>query len=190
MVKGTKKANPVLDDEDVKPSKRGAKASADTSTTGTATDTADSTDTKESDAGSSVGETAVAPNTASVSGTPPPKALIERVRTPSDNRAKVEAPKNPDAGLLADARRMKAHLEKQDKYPIMIPLEPGEKVGPHCVKDVWINGFHMQVPKGVLVRVPEGVFEVLSNGMELLNNNAGSQMLLSRDEKVEDALSR
>jgi hypothetical protein len=112
------------------------------------------------------------------------KPLIETIVMPQakNQEAKIN---NSSASLLADQRKMREKLEQDEKFPIMIPLEPGEKQG--TMKDLWLNGFHVQVPKGILVRVPQGVFEVLAKSLKL-NSEAGANFLISRDSKVEDAL--
>lgn len=111
------------------------------------------------------------------------KPLVEKMAMP---QPKVEKKaNNSSAGLLEDQRKIKGVLENSEKYPIMIPLEPGEKAG--AIKDIWINGLHIPVPKGVMVRVPEEVFNVLANSLKL-TSEAGAGFLISRDSKTEDAL--
>ncbi len=113
--------------------------------------------------------------------------LVEKVELPSAKKFGRQGA-NIDAALGADQRRFKELLAKQEKYPIHIPLSPGEKAGPNCFHDVFIQGLHIPVPKGVMVRVPLGVYTVLMDSLNL-NAEAGSNALINRSSAVEDALS-
>lgn len=162
------KANPLMEDENTKVEDTGA-------------------DSKVKDAGTmkiepaKLEEKPVADENANAG-----KPLIEKMVLPRAKGPAGPVTANASAGLLADQRNMKKKLENDEKFPIMIPLKQGEKAG--SIKDMWINGFHVQIPKGQLVRVPQGVFEVLADALKL-TSEAGADFLISRDSKVEDALS-
>lgn len=111
-----------------------------------------------------------------------PKPLVEKMTLPEQPKI---ADKNTVSALGADQKKMRTFLEGQQKFPIMIPLEPGESMG--TKKQMWLNGYYLEVPKGEMVMVPEEVFNVLQRGMNLVNM-AGRNMLLSRSDDVEDAL--
>lgn len=178
--KVAKKANPALEDEEVQTTKpqKSAKVEAEVQTEKevepkTSEDTKDPVEETEKPAPKVAAQ--VAPVKA--------KPLIEKVQMPSQKRTSL--PTNMDAALAGDAKKMKGVLESQIKYPILIPLGPGEKEG--AIKQGWCNGFMWEVPKGVLVNVPEEIFNILMNNMKL-NNEAGRDMLISRDADVEEAL--
>lgn len=57
------------------------------------------------------------------------------------------------------AARMKAKLAAQPKMSIMIPLEGGEKFG--ITHSVILNGYRMNIIKGIYVSVPHQVGEVI-----------------------------
>lgn len=90
-----------------------------------------------------------------------------------------------DVSLKSDAQRMKEHLEAQPKVSFLIPLLPGEPEGSY--ETVCLNGYLMQIKKGVLVELPEQVAEILANKYNV-EMSAGSEKLVSRSPKVEEAL--
>lgn len=55
--------------------------------------------------------------------------------------------------------RTRQHLEKQPKVSVYIPLEGSEKPGQ--MYPVTINGYTLQIPKGVYVEVPMQVLEII-----------------------------
>jgi hypothetical protein len=60
------------------------------------------------------------------------------------------------------AERMKANLESQPKVRIMINLE-GKEVRGKSVETVILNGYRLNIPKGVYVDVPQQVADVIAN---------------------------
>lgn len=175
-----KKVNPILDDEENK-----VDAGSDTGATDTATD--NEAGAEKVDGGEDA--TAEKPVASKPASSGKPREMIEKIALPSERKlANGAVPNNAQAALTQDAKKMKAFLEGQEKFPIIIPLEPGEKKGPHCFKEGWCNGFYWKVPKGELVRVPEEIFNILSNNMQL-TNEAGADKLVSRSADVEEALS-
>ena len=61
--------------------------------------------------------------------------------------------------LTADAVAQKAFFENQPKVMMNIPLKEGEKAGAYEVINV--NGYRLQIPKGVVVSLAQGVAEIL-----------------------------
>ena len=86
---------------------------------------------------------------------------------PKKENADVEASKAPkqrseateEAAFQKTANDMKAVLAAQKKVTIMVPYEPGEPKGTQL--PVNINGYRINVPKGVYVEVPQTVAEIV-----------------------------
>jgi hypothetical protein len=85
----------------------------------------------------------------------------------------------------ADA--MKARLAKQPKVSIFVPLEGKEKVK-QAFLPVTLNGYRLNVPKGVYVEVPQQIADIV---MESLNQTeqAGQEYDLNKNPEKLDALS-
>lgn len=62
------------------------------------------------------------------------------------------------------AEKMKEHLAKQPKVKILIPLESKEKIG--ATESVILNGYRVNILKGVYVEVPEQVAEVIMDSQK------------------------
>lgn len=73
--------------------------------------------------------------------------------------------------------RIKNFLESQPKIKVFVPREFGEKAG--SVLPVTINGYRYSILKGVMVDVPQGVYEVIQNSLEM-TDRAGQEFLLDR----------
>lgn len=101
---------------------------------------------------------------------------------------KVEERKAEKA-LRNDARAMKAHLEAQPKVSIMIPFEVGEnpengkKVKFHCN----LNGYAMDIPRGVYVEVPLQIADMIKERLES-EGKIGAQWRIDRDARQQEAL--
>jgi hypothetical protein len=112
-----------------------------------------------------------------------------------DQNAKVEDTSIATTGgvrdvtqfMNADAQAVKEALAKQPKVETYIPLSPGEKIGV-AFETVTINGYRLEIKKGMMVSVPRQVFEMIR---EMLNieASAGREYLVSNDEKRQEALS-
>lgn len=68
-----------------------------------------------------------------------------------------------DQDLSEKALKMKAFLQKQDRVSVFLPLEDGEKRG--TTKSVILNGFRLNILKGVRVQVPEQIADVIEDSM-------------------------
>ena len=81
-----------------------------------------------------------------------------------------------------DVQKMKAHLEKQPKVSIMIPLDAG--VPPESADKipfvVNINGYRMAIKRGVFVEVPRQVAEMVQERLES-EGKIGSEYRLDRN---------
>lgn len=83
--------------------------------------------------------------------------------------------------------RMKAKLDAEPKVQVFVPLEPKEKPG-KVFLPVTLNGYRIDVPKGVPTMQPKSVADVIYEHLQL-TAVAGQRFLADRDEKVADALS-
>jgi len=99
---------------------------------------------------------------------------------------KIEGVSSSDKAYLNKADRMKKHLDSQPKVKFLIPLTPGEKEG--AAQTVILNGYRMDIKKGVMVDVPQQVAELLAESYKI-QLEAGKQSLIERSSEVEEALS-
>lgn len=73
------------------------------------------------------------------------------------------------------AQRMKESLAKQEKVSIFIPLEGKEKPGTQL--PVTPNGYRVNIPKGVYIKVPRQIAEIV---MESLNQTEQATQVSQR----------
>jgi hypothetical protein len=99
----------------------------------------------------------------------------ESVITPAKLSPKEEA--TDEKKWRADAQKMRDILHAQPKVRVMIPLEIGERKGSYHT--VIINGYRMDIMKGVFVDVPEQVGKMIEESFEL-TARAGEELLLER----------
>lgn len=114
----------------------------------------------------------------------------------TDEKGKVQNPLAPTVadkvGEKTDAKRwqgkaaaMKAHLAKQPKVSFLIPLGFGEKRGAY--ETVIMNGYRLNIMKGVMVEIPRQVAELLAESYQL-TAAAGENFLVDRDQAVKENL--
>ena len=72
---------------------------------------------------------------------------------------KADEAKEKDLEGLNDAQKTKIRLSKQPKVRIIIPKEKTESKG--ATLPVTINGYRLNIPKGVYVEVPEQVAQIV-----------------------------
>lgn len=70
---------------------------------------------------------------------------------------------NVVAAHKSKAARMKEALEKQEKVPVFVPLDGKEKKGTQL--PVTLNGYRVNVPKGLYVKVPQQVAQVIMDSL-------------------------
>ena len=101
---------------------------------------------------------------------------------------KVEE-KNAEKALKTDAAKMKAHLDAQPKVSIMIPFEVGEnpETGKKVPFHVNVNGYKMDIPRGVYVEVPMQIADMIKERLES-EGKIGSQWRIDRDASKQEAL--
>lgn len=73
--------------------------------------------------------------------------------------------------------RIKRVLDAQPKVQVFVPRDFGEKAG--AILPVTINGYRFSILKGVMVNVPQGVYDVIKNSMEA-TERAGAEFALDR----------
>ena len=81
---------------------------------------------------------------------------------------------------------MKALLDAQTKVRVLVPLESGEKLGEFL--PVNINGYRLNVPKGVYVDVPQTVADIIAESFNVYEQNSASAMRADRSDEVSSAL--
>lgn len=91
--------------------------------------------------------------------------------------------------LRGDAAKMKAHLDAQPKVSIMIPFEVGEnaETGKKVPFHVNVNGYKMDIPRGVYVEVPKQIADMIKERLES-EGKIGSQWRIDRDADKQNAL--
>jgi len=113
----------------------------------------------------------------------------------------VETPAQPEqrsgAKEEADFNKtvsdMKSYLAEQPKVSVYVPLEIGEDLRSHPFVPVTINGYRLNVPKGVRVDVPKPVADIIFESLNIYEDNSANSMRADRDEvkdgvSVQDAL--
>jgi hypothetical protein len=86
-----------------------------------------------------------------------------------------------------DAQKVKEALALQPKVDFYLPLEPGEKLG-QAYETVTINGYRLEIKKGMMVSVPKQIAETLAEYLSI-STSAGVEHRVDRDEKRQEALS-
>ena len=91
-----------------------------------------------------------------------------------------------EASMERNMKSMKEHLDSQPKVSFYVPLGDNEREGDY--ETVQLNGYTVQVKKGVQVQLPQQIAEVLMNKYKV-NTEAGRDMRLDRDSDVTNSLS-
>jgi len=89
------------------------------------------------------------------------ESVKEEVESVKEEIRKVAAPgvEEGHVPVGSDAERMRAHLAKQPKVRVLIPLIGKEMQG--TTMSVIINGYRLNIAKGVYVDVPEQVADMI-----------------------------
>ncbi len=85
-----------------------------------------------------------------------------------------------DRKITKTVQAVKEHLDKQPKTMFYVPLSPGEKEGAY--ETVQINGYTMQIKKGVSVELPQQVVEMLANKYRV-QVEAGKDMRMNEEKR-------
>lgn len=104
-----------------------------------------------------------------------------------DGRKIKPAPTDAEvtASERSDKDRMKAYLDSCEKINFYIPLAPGEKKG-QAYESVNLNGYRMEIKKGMQVQIPVPVAERLADFLNI--DSIGEQYRLDADAKRQEAL--
>ena len=84
------------------------------------------------------------------------------------------------------ARKSKHELINGPKTMFMVPLADGEKSG--AMETASINGYRINIKKGTMVEIPVAFAQIIAEKYKV-EMEAGSHMLLDRDEETISALS-
>ena len=108
---------------------------------------------------------------------------------PGEKESPVEAPKVETAGVAeghvpvgSKAEKMREALSKQRKVRILIPLEAKEKAG--STESVILNGYRLNIQKGVYVDVPSQVADVIMEANNQTQKALDHPLKLSGDESA------
>src|SRR3990167_1207548 len=82
------------------------------------------------------------------------------------------------------AEKMKAALALQPKMSIMIPLASGEKSGRGITESVILNGYRLNIQKGVYVEVPKQVGEIIMESQRQTQMATDIAQKLDGDERA------
>lgn len=92
-----------------------------------------------------------------------------------------------ESAHLGKAEIMRRELEAQEKVPIMIPLAPSEVEG--STESVILNGYRINIRKGMYVHVPRQVAEVIMESQQM-TQEAIQNYFLMNSEGVSEAMRR
>lgn len=109
--------------------------------------------------------------------------------TPATPAPEQQLQRQADRELKTDAQKMKAHLEAQPKVSIMIPFEVGEnpELGKKVKFPVNMNGYAMEIPRGIYVEVPKQVADLIKERLES-EGKIGNEWRIDRDPAKQEAL--
>lgn len=110
---------------------------------------------------------------------------IEEPQEESQEEPQARSAAKLDASMKERMTDVKKYLDAQPKVMFYIPLGEREEEG--AFDTVQINGYTIQVQKGVSMELPKPVADMLANKYRV-QSEAGKAMLANRDDKVQDAL--
>jgi hypothetical protein len=122
------------------------------------------------------------------------EALGDTAKQPVGNPATEQRNgANEEADFNKSASDMKSFLADQPKVEVYVPLEIGESLKSNPFIPVTLNGYILNVPKGVRVEVPKPIADIIFESMNIYEVNSASPMRADRDEtkdgvSVQDAL--
>ncbi|OQB18159.1 MAG: hypothetical protein BWY14_01005 [Parcubacteria group bacterium ADurb.Bin192] len=118
------------------------------------------------------------------SSEPQPELPEEEPKTWLDQEGVTEI--LPYRGNQKDALKTKEALMNQPLRNFHIPLHEGEE-DTIQYDEAFINGFGVQVQKGIFVDLPQSIVELFANKMKIAST-AGRDKLINRNKEVLDAL--
>lgn len=114
------------------------------------------------------------------------KKSIETVAPGVDPGEKHDNAREDQKKYESKAARMKALCDAEPKVRFMIPLGIGEKKG--AIEEAQINGYKINILKGVMVNIPMRFAKLLEESYQM-TNEAGQEFLMDRNETVKEKLS-
>ncbi len=122
----------------------------------------------------------------------PPQAPEPRGRgekaSPVKGMATENGVRDVNQLMTDDAKRMREKLNGQPKVDFYIPLTSGEKLG-QAYESVTINGYRLEVKKGMMVRVPKQVADMLAEFLNIQTSIGVEIRLDNKSEETQRALS-
>lgn len=109
-------------------------------------------------------------------------------RAPTEAQER-EGQRKADKALKESARQMKEALDAQPKVSMMIPFDPGVKPedATKIPFHINLNGYVMNLPRGVYIDVPKQVADVIRERLES-EGKIGKEWRTDRDQKTQEAL--
>jgi len=114
------------------------------------------------------------------------KNVEAKKAAPQPQKSEVRNGAAEEADFNKTVSDMKALLDAQLKVRVLVPLESGEKLGEFL--PVNINGYRLNVPKGVYVDVPQTVADIIAESFNVYEQNSASAMRADRNDEVSSAL--
>lgn len=121
-------------------------------------------------------------------GTAQSPAKVESPEKPAVSTPPVKPAENPatiEAQLQDEISKTKAALEASPHVDFIIPVMPGEN--PNVPESVQINGYRVEIKKGIMVNIPYAVAKLLADKYRI-QMEAGKEKRIDRASDVEDAL--
>ena len=90
--------------------------------------------------------------------------------------------------MTEDAKKIKKKLSTQPKTNFYIPLTTGEKLG-QAYETVTINGYRLEIKKGMMVEVPQQVADMLTSYLNIQTSVGIDMRVENKSDDVQKALS-
>lgn len=110
---------------------------------------------------------------------------VEKVASPK-KEVTGSAKVNIQAEMKSDIEKTRLALANDEQVNFMIPLAQGEKAG--AFEDIWINGYHVRVPKGRMSILPKAIVDILANKYSV-EAEAGQEFRLDLNPEKHDKVS-
>jgi hypothetical protein len=82
-----------------------------------------------------------------------------------EKTAAAPVKENTSVSLSKDQKRIEEMLKNSPTVQVYIPKEPHEPED--ACEDVWINGFHVRIQKGLMQEVKKPIFDILNRKYKL-----------------------
>jgi hypothetical protein len=120
---------------------------------------------------------------------PVPKGRGENATLhPVRGNAVEDGVRNVTQLMTDDAKRIKEILAAQPKVDFYIPLSAKEKLG-QAYETVTINGYRLEIKKGMMVKVPKQVADMLAEFLNIQTSAGVELRVENKSEETQKALS-